>query len=82
MCCCECEHAFHNLIALLIFAGMNPKYRQPLSLFFASFVLIAVGMFGKTQSWLLASTLFGSGMLVQMFSILWLIITIIRPGKK
>jgi hypothetical protein len=61
---------------------MNPKYRQPLILFVASFVLVIGGMAFKVMHWPGAGIVFGAGMLVQLFSILWLIYVIMKPGKK
>jgi hypothetical protein len=63
---------------------MNPKCRKPLILFIASFALIGFGMLLKVMHWFgtaVAGTLFGAGMLVQLFSIVWLIYVILRPGK-
>jgi len=64
---------------------MNPKYRKPLILFVASFGLIAIGMASKIMHWLpiqASGTIFGAGMLVQLFSIVWLIFVILKPVKK
>jgi len=64
---------------------MNLKYRKPLILFVASFLLIGVGMACKIWHLLpinLSGTIFGAGMLVQLFSILWLIFVILKPEKK
>lgn len=64
---------------------MNPKYRKPLILFVASFIPVIAGMACKVMHWLpvsAAGTLFGAGMLVQLFSILWLIAVILKPGDK
>jgi hypothetical protein len=61
---------------------MKIPYRPPIILFFASFLLIGAGMLFKIQHYPYASIIFGAGMSVQMFSILWLIWVIVRPGKK
>ncbi|OCX50844.1 hypothetical protein BEL04_19140 [Mucilaginibacter sp. PPCGB 2223] len=61
---------------------MNPKYRKPVTLFLASFLLIGLGMLSHVQHWPGDDIIFGAGMLVQMFSILWLIVVIIKPEKK
>ncbi|EHQ27906.1 hypothetical protein [Mucilaginibacter paludis] len=64
---------------------MNPQYRKPLILFVASFIPVVAGMACKVMHWLPVSaggTLFGAGMLVQLFSILWLIAVILKPRKK
>lgn len=64
---------------------MNVKYRKPLILFVASFLPIAVGMAFKVMHWLgtgVSGVIFGAGMLVQLFSILWLIVVIMKPEKK
>ena len=63
---------------------MNTKLRQPLILFIASFALIGLGMLLKVMHWFgtaAAGAVFGAGILVQLFSILWLIYVILRPGK-
>jgi hypothetical protein len=64
---------------------MNPKYRYPLTIFFASFILIIGGMAVKIMHWqgpAFSGTMFGAGMLVQAFSVLWLIAVILKSGKK
>jgi hypothetical protein len=64
---------------------MNPQYRKPVILFLASFILIGGGMAYKVMHWPgagYAGTLFGAGMLVQMFSVMWLIVVIMKPRKK
>lgn len=61
---------------------MNSRYRNPVIVFLASFLLIAVGIIFRIQHWPAADITFGAGMLVQMFSILWLMVVIIKPGKK
>jgi hypothetical protein len=64
---------------------MNPNYRKPLILFVASFALIGAGMACKLWHLLpvnISGTIFGAGMLVQLFSILWLIFVILKPKKK
>ena len=62
---------------------MQSKYRMPVSVFLASFILIIGGIVLKTMRWPQTSAaVFGGGMLVQMGSIVWLIAVIIKPGKK
>jgi hypothetical protein len=64
---------------------MNPKSRKPIILFIASFLPVILGMACKVMHWLpvgIAGTIFGAGMLVQLFSILWLIAVILKPEKK
>ena len=61
---------------------MNPKLRQPLILFIASFIPVMAGLLFKIMHWSGAATLFGAGMLVQLFAILWLMFVILKPGKK
>ncbi|RKR81909.1 hypothetical protein BDD43_2071 [Mucilaginibacter gracilis] len=64
---------------------MNSTYRKPLIIFIASFALIGLGMASKIMHWLpiqVSGTIFGAGMLVQLFSILWLIAVILKPKKK
>lgn len=61
---------------------MKNRMRNPVILFFASFLLIGIGMVFKLEHWPHADITFGAGMIVQMFSILWLIVVIIRSGKK
>jgi hypothetical protein len=61
---------------------MNPKYRKPVIVFLASFLLIGLGMASRVMRWPAADITFGAGMIVQMFSILWLIVVIIKPAKK
>lgn len=61
---------------------MNAKYRKPVILFLASFILIISGMLMRVQHRPGADIIFGAGMLVQMFAILWLIFVIIKPEKK
>lgn len=57
---------------------MNPKYRYPVVLFLASFLLLILGMLFKIQHWPYGYIISGAGMLVQMFSILWLIVALLR----
>ena len=61
---------------------MKSKYRKPVILFFASFILIGLGVVSKVSHWPYSDITFGAGMIVQMLSILWLIVVIIRPEKK
>jgi hypothetical protein len=61
---------------------MNPKYRKPVILFLASFLLIGLGIVSRVNHLPAADITFGAGMIVQMFSILWLIVVIIKPVKK
>jgi len=61
---------------------MNSKYRKPIILFLASFLPIVLGMVSRALHWPCSDIIFGAGMLVQMFSILWLIVVIIKPEKK
>lgn len=80
----DISHTSRSL-STITFAYMNPDYRKPLILFVASFVLIGLGMASKLFHWLpinVSGVIFGAGMLVQLFSILWLIFTIMRPQKK
>ena len=60
---------------------MNPLYRKPLILFFASFLLILGGMAFKVYKLQASGIVFGAGMLVQMFSVLWLIVLVVKPKK-
>ena len=60
---------------------MNPKYRYPVVLFLASFLLIIVGLLFKIQHWPNSQVTFGAGLIVQMFSILWLIVAILRKQR-
>lgn len=58
------------------------KFRYPLALFFASFVMIMVGLMLKILHWPGGQLVTGSMFMVQGVSIVWIIILLLRPKKK
>jgi len=57
------------------------NFRTPIVLFMTSFILMFIGMGLKIMHWLGGNLLFGSMVMVQATSIIWLIIIIVRPKK-
>jgi len=57
---------------------MFSNYRYPLVLFIVSFALIMAAMLLKIMHWPGGSLLFGSMLMVQAFSIVWLIIVLLK----
>ncbi|HWZ02983.1 MAG TPA: hypothetical protein VNX40_05180 [Mucilaginibacter sp.] len=57
---------------------MFTNYRQPLVLFIASFAFMMGAMLLKIMNWPGGSLLFGSMLMVQAFSIVWLMIVLLR----
>jgi hypothetical protein len=58
------------------------KFRYPLALFFASLVMIMVGLMLKILHWPGGQLVTGSMFMVQGVSIVWIIILLLRPKKK
>jgi len=57
------------------------NFRIPVVLFIASFLFMFTGMLFKILHWPGGNLLFGSMIMVQAISIIWLIIIIVRPKK-
>jgi hypothetical protein len=57
------------------------NFRYPLVLFLSSFILMLGGMMLKVLHWPGGQLLFGSMLMVQAISIIWLIVVIIKTPK-
>jgi hypothetical protein len=57
------------------------NFRIPVVLFIASFLFMFIGMGLKIMHWPGGNLLFGSMIMVQAISIIWLIIIIVKPKK-
>jgi len=60
---------------------MFSDFRYPLILFLSSFILMPAGIILNVLHWPGARLLLGSMLMVQAFSIIWLIIIIIKTPK-
>ncbi|WP_426670162.1 hypothetical protein ACPPVU_02735 [Mucilaginibacter sp. McL0603] len=58
------------------------KLRYPIALFLASFVMLMIGLLFKIMHWPGGQLLTGSMFMVQAVSIVWIIIVLLKPGKK
>ncbi|BAU52471.1 hypothetical protein [Mucilaginibacter gotjawali] len=57
---------------------MFSNYRYPLVLFIASFAFMMAAMLLKIMNWPGSSLLFGSMLMVQAFSIIWLMVVLLK----
>ncbi|WP_259068552.1 hypothetical protein HDF24_06610 [Mucilaginibacter sp. X4EP1] len=58
------------------------NYRYPITLFLLSFLGMMLGMVLKIMHWPGGQLVIGSMVMVQAFSIIWLIIIIVKGGGK
>ncbi len=56
--------------------------RYPIALFLTSFVMLMIGLVFKVMHWPGAQLIIGSMLMVQVISIVWIIILLVRPKKK
>jgi hypothetical protein len=61
---------------------MDAKFRNPIALFLASFVMLMIGLLFKIAHWPGGQLITGSMLMVQAVSIIWLIVLFVRPNKK
>ncbi len=61
---------------------MDARFRNPIALFLASLVMLIIGLLLKAMHWPGGQLITGSMLMVQAVSIIWLIVLIVRPGKK
>jgi hypothetical protein len=57
---------------------MFANYRYPLVLFIASFAFMLAALLLKIMNWPGGSLLFGSMLMVQAFSIVWLMVVLLK----
>lgn len=62
--------------------GNMGKFRYPVVLFIASFVLLFVSFAMRIMHWQGGQLLTGSMFMVQAISIIWLIVLLLKQGKK
>jgi hypothetical protein len=58
------------------------NFRYPVTLFLASFVVLMIGLLFKIMHWPGGQLITGSMLIVQVVSIIWLIVLVVRTGKK
>jgi hypothetical protein len=58
------------------------NFRYPVALFLASFIMLMIGLLLKILHWPGGQLITGSMLMVQAISIIWVMILILRPGKK
>jgi hypothetical protein len=58
------------------------NFRYPIALFLASFVMLMIGLTLKIMHWPGGQLITGSMFMVQAISIVWIIVLILKPGKK
>ena len=58
------------------------RFRYPLSLFIASFVMLVIGLLLKIMHWPGGQLITGSMLMVQVVSVVWLIVLLLTQKKK
>jgi len=58
------------------------RFRYPLSLFIASFVMLVIGLLLKIMHWPGGQLITGSMLMVQVVSVIWMIVLLLTQKKK
>ena len=58
------------------------RFRYPLSLFIASFVMLVIGLFLKIMHWPGGQLITGSMLMVQVVSVVWMIVLLLTNKKN
>jgi hypothetical protein len=61
---------------------MSSNFRYPIVLFLASIPVLIIGLLFKIQHWPGSSLIIGSMMMVQLVSIIWLIVVVLKLTSK